>query len=114
MTDIRDLISITTGAVVTVPKGVVIKIRCEADGVPPPKITWFRRHPGVSDDFLVSRTNKLRKYQPVFSTSHTKIMEDTTLSISSSKVLEAAEYMCVATNVAGRDEGTTRINIGSE
>lgn len=101
VTDIRDLISITTGAVVTVPKGVSIKIKCDATGVPKPNITWYRVAEGSKNWEPVGRSNK-RLY----------VDKDSFLSIQRSKDVDIARYICVATNIAGRDEGVTYLNIG--
>lgn len=43
-----------------------------------------------------------------------KIMKDYSLHISHTLVVDAAYYTCVATNIAGQDEGTTHLNIGSK
>lgn len=102
ITDIRDLISITTGAVVTIPRGVSVRIKCIATGVPAPTITWYRRRPGMN------------KRYAVVPSAAVKIMYDYSLSISHAAVNDAAYYICVASNIAGRDEGSTVLNIGSK
>ena len=111
VTDIRELLSITTGAVVTAPKGISITIRCEATGVPAPTITWFRHHAGAADVSGLDQS-AASSYVRVRPSRNVRILDQRSLSLSSSKVLEATEYMCVATNVVGRDEGKTVINIG--
>ncbi|KAK3738145.1 hypothetical protein QZH41_016645, partial [Actinostola sp. cb2023] len=101
VTDIRELISITTGAVITIPRGVSIRIRCETTGIPTPKITWFK----------VSEGSKIR--QPIGSKDEeTFIDKDGFLFIERTKELDIAQYICVATNIAGRDEGITYLNVG--
>ena len=102
ITDIRDLISITTGAVVTIPRGVSVKIQCIAKGVPFPKITWYKKTEESNHRVLVR------------SGSTDKILDDHSISISHAELADAAEYICVAANIAGRDEGTTLLNIGSK
>lgn len=102
ITDIRDLVSITTGAVVTIPRGVAVRIKCIATGVPSPNITWYRRGENSKEkSLLVPNEN-------------TKIMKDYSLQIAHTLVVDAAYYTCVATNIAGQDEGTTHLNIGSK
>lgn len=102
ITDIRDLISITTGAVVTIPRGVAVRIKCIATGVPQPKITWYRRGENHKERSLLVSNENL------------KILKDNSLSIKHTLVVDAAFYTCVATNIAGHDEGTTHLNIGSK
>ena len=41
-------------------------------------------------------------------------MKDYSLQIAHTLVVDAAYYTCVATNIAGQDEGTTHLNIGSK
>lgn len=43
-----------------------------------------------------------------------KVMYDNSLWISHTSVTDAAYYTCVASNIAGKDEGTTVLNIGSK
>ena len=102
ITDIRDLISITTGAVVTIPRGVSVRISCLATGVPTPTITWYRRLPGMKE-----------RHPVVFSHS-LKVLYDGSLSITNSAINDAAYYICVASNIAGKDEGSTLLNVGSK
>ena len=103
VTDIRDLVSITTGAVVTVPRGVSIKISCEVSGVPTPNITWYRVPEGS------------KKWLQIASTADPfSVSKDGSLFIERSKEVDIAQYICVATNVAGRDEGITHLNVGGK
>ena len=102
ITDIRDLVSITTGAVVTIPRGVSVSIKCIATGVPPPNITWYRQGDNSKEKSLLSPNENM------------KIMKDYSLHITHTLVVDAAYYTCVATNIAGQDEGTTHLNIGSK
>lgn len=102
ITDIRDLVSITTGAVVTIPRGVAVRIKCIATGVPSPNITWYRKGQNAKDKSLLVPSDNM------------KIMKDYSLQIAHTLVVDAAYYTCVATNIAGQDEGTTHLNIGSK
>lgn len=102
ITDIRDLVSITTGAVVTIPRGVAVRIKCIATGVPPPNITWYRLGENTKERSLLVPNENM------------KIMKDYSLQIAHTLVVDAAYYTCVATNIAGQDEGTTHLNIGSK
>lgn len=102
ITDIRDLVSITTGAVVTIPRGVSVRIKCIATGVPTPNITWYRRVENSQERSLLLPNQNM------------KIMKDSSLLITHTVVVDAAYYTCVATNIAGQDEGTTHLNIGSK
>ncbi|XP_068741513.1 hemicentin-1-like isoform X2 [Montipora capricornis] len=101
VTDIRDIVSITTGAVVTILRGVAVRIKCLATGVPTPKITWYRNRPGM------------KKRYPVVQSEQLKVLYDHSLSISHAAVNDAAYFTCVATNVAGEDEGSTLLSIGA-
>ena len=102
ITDIRDLVSITTGAVVTIPRGVAVRIKCIATGVPSPNITWYRKGQNAKERSLLVPNDNM------------KIMKDYSLLIAHTLVVDAAYYTCVATNIAGQDEGTTHLNIGSK
>lgn len=102
ITDIRDLVSITTGAVVTIPRGVAVRIKCIATGVPSPNITWYRKGQNAKDKSLLVPNDNMN------------IMKDYSLLIAHTLVVDAAYYTCVATNIAGQDEGTTHLNIGSK
>ena len=102
VTDIRDIVSITTGAVVTILRGVAVRIKCLATGVPTPKITWYRNRPGM------------KKRYPVVQSEQLKVLYDHSLSISHAAVNDAAYFTCVATNVAGEDEGSTLLSIGGK
>lgn len=102
ITEIRDLVSITTGAVVTIPRGVAVRIKCIATGIPSPNITWYRKGENTKEKSLLVPNENM------------KIMKDYSLHISHTLVVDAAYYTCVATNIAGQDEGTTHLNIGSK
>ena len=54
-----------------------------------------------------------RKYAIVTSDA-LKVMYDRSLSISHAAVSDAAYYTCVAANIAGKDEGSTLLNVGSK
>lgn len=100
ITDIRDIVSITTGAVVTIPRGVTVRIKCIATGVPTPSIVWYKHLPG-----------RKRRYR-VVQGQDVKVLYDHSLSITHAAVNDAAYYICVASNIAGKDEGSTRLSIG--
>ena len=101
ITDLRNLVSITTGAVVTIPRGVSIRIKCIATGIPRPNITWYQHQ-------------NMESRHPIIPNDAVKVMYDNSLSISHTAVTDAAYYTCVARNIAGKDEGTTVLNVGSK
>ena len=51
---------------------------------------------------------------PIMQNDAVKVMYDNSLWISHTSVTDAAYYTCVASNIAGKDEGTTVLNIGSK
>lgn len=100
ITDIRDIVSITTGAVVTIPRGVTVRVKCLATGIPTPSIAWYKQLPGR------------KKRYPVVQGQDVQVLYDFSLSITNAAVNDAAYYICVASNIAGKDEGSTRLSIG--
>ena len=56
----------------------------------------------------------MKNRYPVIPSDAVKVLYDSSLSISHTAVNDAAHYTCVATNVAGKDEGSTVLNIGSK
>uniref|UniRef100_A0A4W3JWV4 Hemicentin 1 n=1 Tax=Callorhinchus milii TaxID=7868 RepID=A0A4W3JWV4_CALMI len=71
-------------------------LECPATGVPAPEVKWFK------GDLELRPSNFLR-----IDTSQG------TLRIQGSQDLDAGDYMCVATNEAGRDTGQVTLEVGS-
>ena len=56
----------------------------------------------------------MKNRYPVIPSDAVKVLYDNSLSISHTAVNDAAYYTCVASNVAGKDEDSTVLNIGSK
>lgn len=80
---------------VLVAAGTQARLRCIADGIPAPVITWYR-----SDRML----------QTAYNVEVTKAGE---LLIDNVQNLDAGNYKCVATNPAGTDSATVSLEVGS-
>lgn len=74
--------------------GYRIDLPCNAQGIPSPRITWFKdQHPILIDN---------RQYA---------VAPDGTLSISQVLLSDSGIYRCVASNMAGRDETEITIHV---
>ncbi|KAK6167247.1 hypothetical protein SNE40_021325 [Patella caerulea] len=78
-----------------VAKGDKATLFCDADGIPPPNVTWYRgdRMVQTAYDSVVTRDGKL-------------VMNNV-------QRLDSGEYKCVASNEAGMDNATVLLEIGS-
>lgn len=74
--------------------GYRIDIPCNAHGIPPPAITWFKdQNPILIDNGQYIRSS------------------DGTLSISKVLVSDSGIYKCVARNIAGLDEAEITLHV---
>ncbi|XP_071041968.1 cell adhesion molecule Dscam1 isoform X3 [Parasteatoda tepidariorum] len=75
---------------VDVIKGRSIMIDCEADGFPPPRLTWRKAAGSVPES-----------YKPISSSSHLHVFENGTLTILDVGEHDAGYYLCQASNGIG-------------
>ncbi|OWF52578.1 Hemicentin-1 [Mizuhopecten yessoensis] len=96
--------SITVNALPTLPGNLLtntseiensdVILECPATGTPPPDITWYKDDVALSsDDFGVS------------------ILPDGSLELESISAEDSGEYRCLATNIAGEVDHTTRLKV---
>ncbi|XP_073439014.1 hemicentin-1 [Dendrobates tinctorius] len=71
-------------------------MECKATGVPQPHIDWFKGDLQISASSLMSIENHLG-----------------TLTIKNTKHTDAGDYICVASNEAGKASGQVSLNVGS-
>ncbi|XP_060069782.1 hemicentin-1-like [Ylistrum balloti] len=81
---------------VLVASGDMAVLVCAANGIPNPKITWFRGDV------------QLRKL------SYVNITDDGVLMILGTQQQDGGQYRCVATNEAGTDSAEVTLEVGSE
>ncbi|GFT31287.1 hemicentin-1 [Nephila pilipes] len=80
----------------TVKNGEQATLRCIAEGIPDPKVKWYKG---------------LQEIQPL---SYIQITSDGSLSIYDVQETDAGEYTCVAENEAGSVNETMYLNVGSK
>nr|XP_033816119.1 hemicentin-1 isoform X1 [Geotrypetes seraphini] len=80
--------------VMKVPVGHSVDILCNAQGTPPPEITWFKD----SSAMLIDG-------------GHYRAAKDGTLSIEKVQLSDSGVYKCVASNIAGRDEAEITVQV---
>lgn len=75
--------------------GKTLRMRCPANGIPPPKITWF-----INNKAIRNNTERL------------SLLEDGwTLEISNIQETDANRYICKAENMAGQSEKNFDVNV---
>ena len=90
------LFFITLGAYLTATAGDVIQITCTAQGYPPPSVTW--RNNGKILAMTSASLNSRQAHRVTSSLTHL---------IYAVKGVE--DYLCVATNKRGQDQGVIKI-----
>ncbi|XP_071033639.1 cell adhesion molecule Dscam1-like [Parasteatoda tepidariorum] len=75
---------------VDVIKGRSVMIDCEADGFPPPRLTWRKAEGTVPES-----------YKPISSSSHLHVFENGSLTILDVAEIDAGYYLCQASNGIG-------------
>ena len=87
-------VRITIGGSIIVIKGMSIIVRCPADGIPEPRITWNK----------VNRTSQL-------DSSRTYVTHDNDLMIADGRVSDSGVWECRAKNKVGEAIGRTVIAV---
>ena len=79
-----------------VPSGSSLRLYCETEGHPKPKVTWLKGHD------LVRKSNERVKL-----TTNELLIEDIQLE-------DAGSYICIAENVIGSSNAEIEVNVGSK
>ncbi|XP_062437683.1 hemicentin-1 [Rhea pennata] len=84
----------TSLAVVNVRVGTPVILECESNAIPPPVITWYKNRRIISES------------------ANVEILADgQRLQIKSAEVSDTGQYVCRATNIAGRDDKNFHLNV---
>ncbi|XP_067138802.1 cell adhesion molecule Dscam1-like isoform X2 [Centruroides vittatus] len=80
----------------SVVKGRSVTIDCQADGFPPPRLSWRRAEGNIPES-----------YKPISSNSHLHVFENGSLTILEVETDDSGYYLCQASN--GIDSGLSKV-----